>query len=92
VTVDPIKTQPSATRAAFGYVQIEKIINHDQTSTTTRPHRCPTRSSRWNLSAGRLVHDAGRLRPRQRGRRPAGLVGSGVGLRNRSRHVAALTL
>jgi hypothetical protein len=32
VTVDPIKTQPSTTRAAFGYVQIEKIINHDQTS------------------------------------------------------------
>jgi hypothetical protein len=32
VTVDPIKTQPSATQAAFGYVQIEKIINHDQTA------------------------------------------------------------
>jgi hypothetical protein len=32
VTVDPIKTQPSVTRAAFGYVQIEKIINHGQTS------------------------------------------------------------
>jgi hypothetical protein len=34
-------------------------------STTTRPHRCPTRSSRPNLSASRLVHDARRLRPRQ---------------------------
>ena len=32
MTVDPIKTQLSATRAAFGYVQIEKIINHGQTS------------------------------------------------------------
>jgi hypothetical protein len=82
VTVDPIKTQP------FGDSEPRSATSRSwSSSTTTRPHRCPTRSSRPNLSASRLIHDARRLRPRQvAAAQPAwsaALSGSGSSCRGR---------